>query len=133
MRTVLKAVTMVAILAGCTHASISSIPMEIEGVGTVYRYQGRANFSHQIAEADRMLTEHCKTLNGGRPVIVDMQKRDLGMVTMGSGQSFTHLNATGTGTPYSTNLMGTATTTSSGTTSGMRNLNQEILFKCVAE
>ncbi|HMS85514.1 MAG TPA: hypothetical protein PKD12_17870 [Nitrospira sp.] len=133
MRTVFNAVTMVAILAGCTHASISSIPMEIEGVGTVYRYQGRANFSHQIAEADRLLTEHCKALNNGRPVIVDLQKRDLGMVTMGSGQSSTHFNATGTGTPYSTNLMGSATTFSSGTTSGMRNLNQEILFKCVAE
>lgn len=133
MRTVFKAVTVVAILTGCTHASISSIPMEIEGVGSVYRYQGRANFSHQIAEADRMLTKHCKILNGGRPVIVDLQKRDLGMVTMGSGQSSTHFNATGTGTPYGTNIKGTAMTTSSGTTSGMRNVNQEILFKCVAE
>lgn len=32
MRAALKAVTAVAILAGCTHASVSSIPMEIEGV-----------------------------------------------------------------------------------------------------
>lgn len=133
MRNTALSVVVVLILAGCTHASISSIPLEIEGVGTVYRYQGRANFAHQIAEADRMLTEHCKVLNGGHPVIVDMQKRDLGIVSMGSGQSATRINATGTGTPYATNIMGTATTTSSGTMTGLRNFNQEILFKCVAE
>ena len=129
MRNTILPIVAMLILAGCTHASISSIPLEIEGVGTVYRYQGRANFAHQIAEADRMIMEHCRVLNGGRPVIVDMEKRDLGIVSISSGQSATRLNATGTGT----NITGTAMTTSSGTMTGLRNFNQEILFKCVAE
>lgn len=115
MRNATLPIVAMLILAGCTHASISSIPLEIEGVGTVYRYQGQANFAHQIAKADRMITEHCRVLNGGSPVIVDMQKRDLGTVSMSSGQSATRLNASGTGTPYATNITGTATTTSSGT------------------
>lgn len=123
----------VLVLGGCTHASISSIPREIEGVGTVYQYQGRANFSHQFAEADRRITEHCKTVNGGHPVIVDLQKRDLGVVAIDSGQSTTQFNATATGTPYATNISGAATTTSSGGTTGLRNYNQEILYKCVAD
>lgn len=130
---IVKTVAAVLILASCTHASISSIPLEIEGVGKVYRYQGRANFSHQIAEGDRVITEHCKTLNGGHPVIVDLQKRDLGMVATGSGHSSTQFNGTGMGTRYATNMMGTATTTSSGNVTTLRNMNQEILFKCVAD
>lgn len=133
MRNVFLPVVTVLALAGCTHASISSTPLQIEGVGTVYRYQGRANFAHQIAEADRMITEHCKTLNGGRPVIVDLQKRDLGIVAMDSGQSTTRINATATGTPYATNISGTASTTSSGGMTGLRNYNQEILYKCVTD
>lgn len=133
MRNTVLPITAVLTLAGCTFGSISSTPQEIEGVGTVYRYQGRANFAHQIAEADRMLTEHCKELNGGNPVIVDVQKRDLGVVAMGNGQSATRINATGTGTPYATSVLGTATTTSSGTMAGVRNFNQEIFFKCVAK
>ena len=122
-----------AALAGCTHASISSIPMQIEGVGTVYRYQGRANFSHQIAEADKMIVEDCKSRNGGKPVIVDLQKRDLGIVAFDSGQANTRINATATRNPYNTNISGTATTTISGSTTAMRNYNQEILYKCVTE
>jgi hypothetical protein len=133
MRVVALSVVAVVALAGCTHASISSIPLQIEGVGTVYRYQGRANFAHQIAEADRMITEDCKAKNGGRPVIVDLQKRDLGIVAMDTGQSTTRINATATGTPYATNVSGTATTTSSGGMTGLRNFNQEILYKCVTD
>jgi hypothetical protein len=133
MRNAFLPVATVLALAGCTHGSISSIPQQIEGVGTVYRYQGRANFAHQISEADRMITEHCKALNGGRPVIVDLQKRDLGIVAMGTGQSTTQINATATGTPYATNITGAATTTSAGSMTGLRNFNQEILFRCVTE
>jgi len=131
MRIVVLTIATVVALAGCTHASISSIPLEIEGVGTVYRYQGRANFAHQIAEADRMITEDCKAKNGGRPVIIDLQKRDLGIVAMDTGQSTTRINATATGSPHATNVTGTATTTSSGGMTGLRNFNQEILYKCV--
>ena len=47
------------ILSACTHGSVSQLPMHIEGVGTVYRYEGRANFAHQRAEADRIITEDC--------------------------------------------------------------------------
>ena len=145
MKTRFCAMAVVVVLVGCTHASISSIPMEIEGVGTVYRYQGRANFSHQIAEADRLITEDCKARNGGRPVLVDVQKRDLGVVAASSGQATTRLNATATGNTFTTgnpfttgnlfnaNVAGTATTTSSGSATAMRNYNQEILYKCVTE
>ena len=133
MRIILQALAFVVTLASCTHASISSIPLQIEGVGTVYRYQGRANFAHQITKADRMITEDCKARNGGIPVIVDLQKRDLGIVAMDSGQATTHINATATGNPYSTNVTGTATTTSSRGVTALRNYNQEILYKCVID
>ena len=122
-----------ALLTACTHASISSIPMELEGIGTVYRYQGRANFAHQMAEADRMITEDCKARNGGRPVIVDMQKRDLGIVALNSAQATTRLNATTTGTAYGANTTGIATTNSLGSTTALRNYNQEVVYKCVKE
>ena len=98
----------VFILGGCTHASISSIPLEIEGVGTVYRYQGRANFPHQIAEADRRIAEDCKQKNGGKPVIVDLKKKYLGQVDMGGGESRTRINATVTGTGNYSQVTGTA-------------------------
>ncbi len=120
-----------ALLVGCTHGSVSQIPMEIPGIGTVYRYEGRANFAHQRAEADRMMTEDCKAKNGGRPVIVDLQKRDLGIVTLGSGSSTTQLDARAAGYPYAANVSGTATTTSSVSATGLRNYNQEVLYKCV--
>ncbi|MCU7806106.1 MAG: hypothetical protein KZQ96_23275 [Candidatus Thiodiazotropha sp. (ex Lucinoma borealis)] len=133
MRTTFQVLAAVITLAGCTHASISSIPLQIEGVGTVYRYQGRANFAHQIAKADRMIAEDCKARNGGHPVIVDLKKRDLGIVTMDSGQATTRINATATGNSHSTNVTGTATTTSSGGVTALRNYNQEILYKCVTD
>jgi hypothetical protein len=121
----------VFILGGCTHASISSIPLEIEGVGTVYRYQGRANFSHQIAEADRMIAEDCKQKNGGFPVIIDLKKRYLGQVDMGSSESRTRINATASGTGNYTQITGTARTTSTDSGGSLANYNQEILYKCV--
>lgn len=40
----LATVAVVLALSGCTHASISSVPVYIEGIGEVYRYEGRANF-----------------------------------------------------------------------------------------
>lgn len=133
MRKVLALYFVVFILSGCTHGSISSVPMHLDGQGAVYRYQGRANFAHQTAEADRMLTEHCKQLNGGRPAIVDLQKRELGVMVMGGSQSHTRVNGNVTGTPNSANFSGVATTNTSGSLSSLRNFNQEIAFKCVAE
>ncbi len=133
MRKLLALNFVVFILSGCTHGSISSVPMHLDGQGAIYRYQGRANFAHQTAGADRMLTEHCRQLNAGRPVIVDIQKRELGGMVMGGGQSHTRLNGTVTGTPSSANFSGVATTNTSGSSSSLRNFNQEIAFKCVAE
>ena len=80
-----------------------------------------------------MITEDCKARNGGHPVIVNIQKRDLGIVAIDSGQATTHINGTATGNPYSTNVTGTATTTSTGSTTALRNYNQEILYKCVTD
>lgn len=133
MRIRVLSIAAVGMLSGCTHGAISSIPMQIEGVGTVYRYEGRANFAHQLAEADRMIIEHCKAVIGGRPIVVNVQKRDLGVVVLGGGQSTTMINATAVGTSNITNVAGTATTHSSGTATGLRNYNQEVYFKCVTE
>lgn len=129
MRATLTLLALAAALAGCSHASISSIPMQIEGVGTVYRYQGRANFAHQMALADQMIADDCKARNGGKPVIVDLQKVDLGTINMGSAQSTTRLNGTATGNRFN----GTAATSTFGGGSAMRNSNQEVLYKCVKE
>lgn len=114
-----------AALAGCTHARISPIPMLIEGVGTVYRYEGRANFPHQLAEADRMIAQDCKARNGGTPVVVNLRKRDLGTVSLDSGQANARVSAIGGGNA-------TVATSSNGSTTTMRNYNQEILYKCAA-
>lgn len=114
----------------CTHGAVSSIPQEIQGVGTVYRYQGRANFSHQIADADKMITDHCKSVNGGRPVIVDLQKVDLGVGVISTGNSNTNINANINGYQNQARVMGNANTTSIGTSSALRNFNQEITYKC---
>jgi len=97
IRVVVLSIATVVVLAGRTHASISSIPLEIEGFGTVYRYQGRANFSQQVAEANRMITVDYKAKHGGRPVIVDLKKRDLGIVLMNTSQSTNRINASATG------------------------------------
>lgn len=131
MKQIMTKLSWVFFLGGCTHASISSIPLEIEGIGTVYRYQGRANFPHQIAEADRMIAEDCKQKNGGRPVIVDLKKQYLGQVDMGGGESRTHINATVTGTGNNAQITGTARTTSADSGGSLANYNQEIMYKCV--
>ena len=116
-----------AALAGCTHASVSSVPVQIEGIGEVFRYEGRANFSHQMAKADEMMKATCIEKNGGHPVVIDLQKRDLGMVYFGSGQSNTTLNAS----TYGNRTSGNASTSMYASGSAVNNLNQEILFKCV--
>jgi hypothetical protein len=113
--------------SGCTHASVSSVPVEIPGVGTVYRYQGRANFPHQIAEADRMMTEDCQKKNGGHPVVVNRSLQDLGAVALAQGQS----NTTATGQATPSGFSATSATSSSGSATSIKNTNQEILYKCV--
>jgi hypothetical protein len=105
--------------------------MEVPGVGTVYRYQGRANFPHQIAEADRLMTEHCQKVNGGKPVAVSREKVDLGTVSYGSAQANTSGSAVVTGNSNMAVASGSSTTTASGSNTTLRNVNQEILYKCV--
>lgn len=127
------ALLVVPLAAACTHGSVSQVPMEIAGLGTVYRYEGRANFAHQIADADRMMMEDCKARNAGHPVIVDLQKRDLGIVAMGGNSSTTSVQANVVGNRYGSSLSGTGTTHSSGSVTALRNFNQEILYRCVKD
>lgn len=82
----------ITFLYACTHASISQIPQMINNQ-EVYTYQGRANFSHQISEADDKIKEHCKNVNGGSPVIVSRNNQSLGYVV--TGNTSTGLNAMG--------------------------------------
>ena len=135
MKKMLVSIPCVLMVAACTHGSVSNIPMEVQGVGTVYRYQGRANFAHQISEADKMMTEHCKSVNGGTPVVVNFQKQDLGVGVIGTSVSNTRMDATvtGTGYPNQARANGNANTTTSSTMTAMRNMNQEIMYKCVKE
>ena len=127
----LTATSVLAFLTACTHGSVSNIPLEIQGIGTVYRYQGRANFAHQIEEADKMLFMHCLSINGGKPIVVDLQKRDLGALVLSNGTSSTTINGTISGNHNLANFSGNANTSSHGSASALRNINQEILYKCV--
>lgn len=95
----------VAALTACTHGHVSSVPISVEGVGDVYLYQGRANFGHQLEAADRMMTDHCRQINGGRPVLVHERRRDLGPVLVGTGENVTMVG----------------------------NQNQELYFRCVTD
>ncbi len=113
-------------LQACSHASVSDVPLELPGVGTVYRYEGRANFSHQFAAADRAMQEKCKSVNGGSPVIVSAQKRSLGYISMGTGTTSTNTYATASGNTVSATTYGTVSPAP-----GMLNQNQELLFRCV--
>ncbi|WP_373000180.1 hypothetical protein [Marinobacter sp.] len=126
MKKILVFIGIFTSLAGCTFAHISSVPMQVEGVGKVYRYEGRSNFSYQLAKADEMMASTCKEENGGYPVIVDLSQKDLGVVVLGSGQSTTNVSANS----YGNSVYGTATTSSYGSANAMRNQNQVVLFKC---
>ena len=113
-------------LFGCTHTSVSTVPVEVSGHGLVYRYEGRANFSHQFAEADKAMRKTCLEINGGHPVVVSVNKRNLGYVDLGGTQYNETSYATITGIRIAVTTTGTAT----GGASPMLNQNQEILFKC---
>lgn len=95
--------------------------------GEVYRYQGRANFAHQIEEGDRVMAEKCHNVNGGHPVLVDMQKKYLGQVNFANGTATTTGNAIVTGNV----VTGSANTIASASSTSVANYNQEVLFKCV--
>ncbi|MCA0204328.1 MAG: hypothetical protein LCH92_08300 [Proteobacteria bacterium] len=107
-----KLTAVMVLLAGCapTYGSISSTPMQLGDGSLAYRYQGRANFGHQLAEADRQMAEHCAAVNGGRPVMVRQDTRQIG------GGGFVQAQPTGF-----------------ASFSAMSNQNQEILFRCVPD
>jgi hypothetical protein len=102
-------------LAGCTYATASDIPVQLPDGGTGYRYTGRANFPHQQAEADAAIRATCARVNGGLPLIVAQQTRNIGMGGIMQG------TATTTG----------GLTTGAGTVSAIANMQQDVLFRCV--
>jgi hypothetical protein len=130
MKKVVFSLSIISMLAACTHGAVSTTPMEVQGIGKVYRYQGRANFSHQLAEADRMMGEHCKSVNNGTPVVVNLQKRDLGTLSVGSGNALTTMNANAVGGSGYVAAAAIANTQATASVSTMRNINQEIYYKC---
>lgn len=118
-------------LSACTFAGVGVTPMYIEGLGEVYRYQGRANFGYQISEADRVMSGHCAQVNGGRPVIVDQRTVNVGAGGIFQSQTMTTASGTARPTPGGIFASGQATTTGIGTGGVMANQNQEIWFRCV--
>lgn len=113
-----------ASLVACSFGSVSKTPVQLSNGEFAYRYEGRANFAHQNAEADRMMAEHCRSINGGFPVIVDARQSVVGAARL--GQANTTLSGTSTA-PGSFNA--SATTNSSVNT--LANRQQSLLFRCV--
>jgi hypothetical protein len=116
-----------AAMTGCTFGSISSLPIQT-AEGDLYKYEGRANFPYQIAEADQLITEHCAKVNGGRPVVVNAQKHHLGNVAFGNSNATT----TGSAVVSGNMISGSAVTTGYGSASSIKTYNQTVWFKCVA-
>lgn len=72
-----KALIAVLALGACTYAQVSATPVQLPDGGEGYRYTGRANFAHQMQEADRVMAETCAA-RGGRPLIVEQGERNIG-------------------------------------------------------
>ncbi len=66
-----------AFASGCTYATVQATPVQLPDGGEGYRYSGRANFQHQLAEADRVMAETCFA-RGGRPLVVEQGERNIG-------------------------------------------------------
>lgn len=131
MLKITSAITVLTILGGCaiipTFGSVSKTPIKLQNGELAYRYEGRANFAHQQEVADKMMAEHCVSVNGGAPVIVDAQQMVLGSAAFGNANT----NITGTASgPYSQrNYNANASTSSSGST--LSNKQQQVVFRCV--
>ncbi|MGL4320878.1 MAG: hypothetical protein ACRCS3_08450 [Paracoccaceae bacterium] len=75
-----------AVLGGCTFASVSATPIELADGTEAFRYTGRANFGYQLAEADRVMAQTCVAL-GLRPVVIQQDMRTIGtgsLITTGA-------------------------------------------------
>lgn len=127
----ISTLTASAALSACavipTFGSVSKTPMQLPSGELAYRYEGRANFAHQQEVADTMMAEHCASVNGGKPVVVDAQQMVIGAAAFGS--SNTSLTGTATGPYQQRTYNATANTTSSG--SALANKQQQIIFRCV--
>lgn len=76
MKAIFAAAAIVAV-SGCTYAQVSATPVQLPDGGEGFRYSGRSNFGHQIAEADRVMAETCAARKG-RPLIVNQTERNIG-------------------------------------------------------
>lgn len=90
------------IAAGCTYSNVSATPVQLADGSTAYRYTGRANFTYQQAEADKVMAGTCAQ-QGLKPVVV--------------GQD--------------TQVIGAGAAWGQGVGAVGANRQQEILFKCV--
>jgi hypothetical protein len=73
-----------AMLSACTYANVSATPVALANGTEAYRYTGRANFNHQMAEADNVMAQTCAQF-GKRPVIIDQGTRAIGAGAMLNG------------------------------------------------
>ena len=131
MLRITSALTLLAALGGCavipTFGSVSKTPMQLPNGELAYRYEGRANFPHQQAVADKMMAEHCAAVNGGIPVIVDAQQMAIGAATFGN--SNTNVTGTASGPYQQRTYNANASTSSSG--SALANKQQQVVFRCI--
>ena len=101
--------------------------MQLANGDLAYRYEGRANFPHQQEVADKMMAEHCMSVNGGNAIILDAQQSVIGAADFGS--SNTRIAGTATGPYQQRSYNATANTNASGGT--LANKQQYIVFRCV--
>ena len=124
------AITFLTALSGCavipTFGSISKTPIQLPNGDVAYRYEGRANFAHQQEVADKMMAEHCIAVNGGSPLIVDLQQKVIGVTTFGNSNS----NITGTVSGQYQQRNYNANVSASNSSSGLANKQQQVVFRC---
>lgn len=72
--------------SACTYAQVSATPVQLSDGTTGYRYTGRSNFSHQMAEADRVMAATCDQF-GGWPVVIQQSERNIGGGAMFTGNT----------------------------------------------
>ena len=73
----MKRALIMLVLTGCTYAQVSATPVQLPDGSQGYRYSGRANFAHQMAEADQVMARTCASI-GRRPLIVQQAERNIG-------------------------------------------------------
>lgn len=64
-------------VSSCTYANVQTTPIMLADGHEAYRYTGRANFTHQLQEADQVMQQTCAE-KGGSPVIVSQNEHAIG-------------------------------------------------------